>query len=71
MSGQEFSDYIVYVDEAGHASPEPDPLFPCFVLAFCLFEKATSTSEQTKGHRAFPIANCRLSIPNPRQRRLS
>lgn len=35
----ELSNYIVYVDEAGHASPEPDPAFPCFVLAFCLFEK--------------------------------
>ncbi len=34
-----FSDYIVYVDESGHASPEADPNFPCFVLAFCLFEK--------------------------------
>lgn len=34
-----YSDYIVYVDESGHASPEPDPNYPCFVLAFCLFEK--------------------------------
>lgn len=41
MNAQEFSDYIVYVDESGHASPEPDPNFPCFVLAFCLFEKTT------------------------------
>lgn len=36
-----YSDYIVYVDESGHASPVPDPDFPCFVLAFCLFEKKT------------------------------
>lgn len=39
MKPPDFSDYIVYVDESGHASPDPDPLFPCFVLAFCLFEK--------------------------------
>jgi len=43
MNLQDFSDYIVYVDESGHAAPEPDPHFPCFVLAFCLFEKATYT----------------------------
>jgi hypothetical protein len=35
----EFSDYVVYVDESGHAAPEPDPSYPCFVLAFCLFSK--------------------------------
>ena len=35
-----YSDYIVYVDESGHASPDPDPNYPCFVLAFCLFEKS-------------------------------
>ena len=39
MPTENFSDYIVYVDESGHASPDPDPAFPCFVLAFCLFEK--------------------------------
>lgn len=39
MPTETFSDYIVYVDESGHASPEPDPNYPCFVLAFCLFEK--------------------------------
>ena len=41
MSSPAFSDYIVYVDESGHASPDPDPLYPCFVLAFCLFEKSS------------------------------
>lgn len=41
MSHQRYSDYIVYVDESGHASPEADPLYPCFVLAFCLFQKAS------------------------------
>lgn len=39
MKLPEFSDFIVYVDESGHAAPEPDPNFPCFVLAFCLFRK--------------------------------
>ncbi len=39
MNLPEFSDYIVYVDESGHSAPEPDPSFPCFVLAFCLFSK--------------------------------
>ena len=41
MNSPTFSDYIVYVDESGHASPDPDPAFPCFVLAFCLFQKAS------------------------------
>lgn len=39
MTSQEFSQYVIYVDESGHASPESDPNYPCFVLAFCLFEK--------------------------------
>ncbi len=38
-SDTNYSDFIVYVDESGHASPDPDPSYPCFVLAFCLFEK--------------------------------
>lgn len=36
----QFGDYIVYVDESG--SPElktVDPKYPCFVLAFCIFDK--------------------------------
>jgi Protein of unknown function (DUF3800) len=41
MSAPEFGDYIVYVDESGHASQDPDPNFPCFVLAFCLFQKSS------------------------------
>ncbi len=41
MSSPAYSDYIVYVDESGHASPDPDPVFPCFVLAFCLFQKSS------------------------------
>ena len=37
---EDYSNYIVYVDESGHASPDPDPNYPCFVLALCLFEKS-------------------------------
>lgn len=37
----EFSEYIVYVDESGdHALAAPDPDYPVFVLAFCIFQKA-------------------------------
>ncbi len=39
MSEEKFSNYVAYADESGHASPDPDPNYPCFVLAFCLFEK--------------------------------
>ncbi len=41
MNSPTFSDYIVYVDESGHASSDPDPNYPCFVLAFCLFQKSS------------------------------
>lgn len=35
-----FSEYIVYVDESGdHNLAKPDPEFPVFVLAFCIFRK--------------------------------
>lgn len=34
------SDFIVYVDESGDANlGKPDPNFPMFVLAFCIFAK--------------------------------
>ncbi|MDX1346980.1 MAG: DUF3800 domain-containing protein [Thiomicrorhabdus chilensis] len=37
---QEFSDYIVYVDESGdHGLVNIDPNYPIFVLAFCIFHK--------------------------------
>lgn len=37
----QFSEYIVYVDESGdHALATPDPDYPVFVLAFCIFQKA-------------------------------
>ncbi|WP_084306710.1 DUF3800 domain-containing protein [Ectothiorhodospira haloalkaliphila] len=35
-----FSDYIVYVDESGdHGLQSLDPHYPVFVLAFCIFHK--------------------------------
>jgi len=37
---EEFSDYIVYVDESGdHGLTKLDPKYPIFVLAFCTFHK--------------------------------
>lgn len=37
-----YSDYIIYVDESGdHGLVSIDPSYPVFVLAFCIFEKAT------------------------------
>lgn len=53
MTPPEFSDYIVYVDESGHASPEVDPYFPCFVLAFCLFAKEDYTRQVTPSLQRF------------------
>lgn len=36
---QEFSEYIVYVDESGdHGLKTIDPNYPVFVLAFCIFK---------------------------------
>lgn len=41
-----FSDYIVYVDESGdHSLVHSDPVYPVFVLAFCLFEKERYAAE--------------------------
>ena len=38
----QFSDYIVYVDESGdHNLSVISPNYPVFVLAFCVFEKAS------------------------------
>lgn len=46
MPSPPFSDYIVYVDESGdHGLVNVDPLYPVFVLAFCLFEKTTYSTE--------------------------
>lgn len=41
MMIENFSDYIVYVDESGdHHINKYDPKYPIFVLAFCVFHKA-------------------------------
>lgn len=40
MNTQQFSDYIVYVDESGdHSLGNIDKEYPFFVLAFCIFKK--------------------------------
>lgn len=37
-----FGEYIVYVDESGnHGMASPDPTYPVFVLALCVFRKST------------------------------
>ena len=44
----EYSDYIVYVDEAGdHSLSHIDSNFPVFVLAFCIFEKSQYINQTT------------------------
>ena len=41
MTQQNYSDYIVYVDESGdHGLKNIDPQYPIFSLAFCIFKKA-------------------------------
>jgi hypothetical protein len=41
---QEYSDYIIYVDESGdHSLKFLDKEYPIFVLAFCIFEKQSYT----------------------------
>lgn len=35
-----FSDYIIFADESGSSSPKPDPTYPAFILAFCIFKKS-------------------------------
>lgn len=38
---QQFSEYIVYVDESGdHGLETIDPNYPVFVLAVCIFKKS-------------------------------
>lgn len=39
-AAEKFSNFVVYVDESGdHAMQNPDPAYPIFVLAFCVFYK--------------------------------
>ena len=43
-----FSDYIVYVDESGdHSLVSIDPLYPIFVLVFCIFRKSAYATQVT------------------------
>ncbi|PKN59666.1 MAG: DUF3800 domain-containing protein [Deltaproteobacteria bacterium HGW-Deltaproteobacteria-11] len=38
---EHYGDYIIYVDESGDANLDtPNPSYPMFVLAFCIFRKA-------------------------------
>jgi len=49
-----FSDYIVYVDEAGdHSLASIDTDFPVFVLAFCIFEKNQYINQTTPAVQQF------------------
>lgn len=49
-----FSDYVVYVDESGDGNLEkPNPSYPMFVLAFCIFEKKSYVSSVSPAIQAF------------------
>ncbi|MDO6719858.1 DUF3800 domain-containing protein [Psychrosphaera sp. 1_MG-2023] len=49
-----FSEYIVYVDEAGdHSLASIDTDFPVFVLAFCIFEKQQYINQTTPAVQEF------------------
>lgn len=49
-----FSDYIVYVDEAGdHSLASIDADFPVFVLAFCIFDKKQYINQTTPAVQQF------------------
>ncbi|WP_218000145.1 DUF3800 domain-containing protein [Sphingopyxis granuli] len=38
---ENYGDYIIYVDESGDGNLEnPNPSYPLFVLAFCIFRKS-------------------------------
>lgn len=45
-----YNDFIVYVDESGdHSLEYIDPVYPIFVLAFCVFEKERYATECIPG----------------------
>ncbi|WP_076418070.1 DUF3800 domain-containing protein [Colwellia sp. UCD-KL20] len=49
-----FSDFVVYVDEAGdHSLASIDADFPVFVLAFCIFEKQQYIKQTTPAVQKF------------------
>lgn len=54
---QEYSDYIVYVDESGdHSMDDMNKLYPAFVLAFCVFSKREYLEEVVKHIKHFKFA---------------
>lgn len=54
---QQFSDFIVYVDESGdHSLNSIDPRYPVFVLAFCIFRKNTYNQHIAPALRALKFA---------------
>lgn len=49
MNSENFSNYIIYVDESGdHALESIDKEYPIFVLAFCIFHKKTYSESTIK-----------------------
>ncbi|MCF8081803.1 MAG: DUF3800 domain-containing protein [Deltaproteobacteria bacterium] len=50
----DFSDYILYVDESGdHGLASIDPNYPVFVLAFCIFHKEQYASQVVSAVQRF------------------
>jgi len=51
---QNYSDYIIYVDESGdHSLTSIDEAYPIFVLAFCIFNKQTYSESLVKKLKHF------------------
>lgn len=51
-------DYIVYVDESGdHGLASPDPQYPVFVLAYCIFRKQEYTELVVPAVQALKFAH--------------
>ncbi len=49
MKKENFSDYIIYVDESGdHSLTTINPRYPIFVLAFCIFNKKNYSQNAIK-----------------------
>jgi hypothetical protein len=54
VPGQQYSKYVVYVDESGdHSLASVDPQYPVFVLAFCVFHKGYYTSDVVPALESF------------------
>jgi hypothetical protein len=51
-SSNQYSDFIIYVDESGdHSLESIDPNYPIFVLSFCIFHKEKYTHQITPAIR--------------------